>query len=80
MRKLTLCRFTVALALLLALFPTESTYSQSTNSGDIRGTVTDSSGAVIPGATVTVLNTNTGVSKDYLTDQAGLYDTSSIVT
>ncbi len=80
MRKLTLCRFTVALALLLALFPAESTYSQSTNSGDIRGTVTDSSGAVIPGATVTVLNTNTGVSKDYLTDQAGLYDTSSIVT
>src|ERR1700733_10089968 len=80
MRKLTLCRFTVVLALLLALSPTESNYAQSTNSGDIRGTVTDSSGAVISGATVTALNTNTGVSKDYITDQAGLYDTSSIVT
>src|SRR3984885_6892076 len=80
MRKLTLCRFTVVLALLLALSPTESNYAQSTNSGDIRGTVTDSSGAVISGATVTALNTNTGISKDYITDQAGLYDTSSIVT
>ena len=28
--------------------------AQNTNSGDIRGTVTDTSGAVIPGATVTV--------------------------
>src|ERR1700733_1986361 len=80
MRKLTLCRFTVVLALLLALSPTESNYAQSTNSGDIRGTVTDSSGAVISSDSVTALNTNTGVSKDYITDQAGLYDTSSIVT
>ncbi len=42
--------------------------------------ITDTSGAVIPGATITVLNTNTGVSKDYSSDQAGLNDTSSIVT
>jgi hypothetical protein len=27
-------------------------YAQSTNSGDIRGTVTDSTGALLPGATV----------------------------
>jgi hypothetical protein len=52
---------------------------QSTNSGDLRGTVTDSSGAVVPGATVTVLNIDTGVSKDYSTNQDGLYDTSSVV-
>ncbi|MGB0125233.1 MAG: carboxypeptidase-like regulatory domain-containing protein, partial [Silvibacterium sp.] len=54
-------------------------FAQSTNSGDIRGTVTDTSGAVIPGVKVTVLNVNTGVSKDYSTDDAGVYDTSSIV-
>lgn len=53
--------------------------AQSTNSGDIRGTVTDSSGAVVPGTKVTVLNTGTQVSKDYFTDSAGVYDTSSIV-
>jgi len=54
--------------------------AQSTNSGDIRGSVTDSSGALVPDVTVTVLNVETGVSKDYTTNQDGLYDTSSIVT
>ena len=52
---------------------------QATNSGDIRGTVTDSAGAVIPDTTVTTLNVNTGVSKSFVTNGAGLYDTSSIV-
>jgi Carboxypeptidase regulatory-like domain len=53
---------------------------QSVNSGDIRGTVTDATGALIPGVTVTVLNVDTGVSRDYVTNQDGVYDTSSIVT
>jgi hypothetical protein len=54
-------------------------FAQSTNSGDIRGSVTDATGALIPGVTVTVLNVDTGVSKDYPTNQDGLYDTSSIL-
>jgi len=54
-------------------------FGQSMNAGDIRGTITDPSGALVPGVTVTVLNVNTGVSKDYVTNQDGLYDTSSIV-
>jgi hypothetical protein len=53
--------------------------AQSVASGDIRGTVTDPTGAVIPGATVTVLDVDTGVSKDFVTDQDGVFDTSSIV-
>ena len=53
--------------------------AQNTNSGDIRGTVTDSTGALIPGVTVTTLDIDTGVAKSYVTDQAGLYDTSSIL-
>ncbi len=56
-----------------------NSYAQSTNSGDIRGTVTDVSGALVPDVTVTVLNVNTGVSKDYTTNHDGLYDTNSIV-
>jgi len=56
-----------------------SAYAQSTNSGDIRGTVTDSTGALLPGVTVTVTNNNTGVTKTLVTNDAGLYDTSSIV-
>jgi hypothetical protein len=55
-------------------------YAQSTNAGDIRGTVTDPSGALLPGVAVTVLNVDTGVSKDYVTNRDGLYDTSSVVT
>src|SRR5665811_1318645 len=55
-------------------------FAQSTNSGDIHGSVTDSTGALIPGVKITVLNIETGVSKDYTTNQDGLYDTSSIVT
>ncbi|HEY4764965.1 MAG TPA: TonB-dependent receptor [Candidatus Sulfotelmatobacter sp.] len=54
-------------------------FSQSTNSGDIRGTVTDPSGAVVPGVTVTVLNLDTGTTKDLVSNSDGLYDTASIL-
>ena len=52
--------------------------AQSTNSGDIRGTVTDASGGVIAGAKVIVVNVQTGVQKTLVTNDDGLYDTSSI--
>src|SRR5713226_2728543 len=65
---------------LLLILGSGACFGQSTNSGDIRGTVTDASGALIPGVTVTVVNVDTGVSKTYTTNQAGLYDTDSIVT
>jgi len=54
-------------------------FAQSTNSGDVRGTVTDPTGAVIPGVTVTVTDVDKGVTHTFTTDEAGLYDTSSIV-
>jgi Carboxypeptidase regulatory-like domain/TonB dependent receptor len=54
-------------------------FGQNTNSGDISGIVTDSTGAAVPGAAVTVLNIATGVSKDYVTNDSGVYDTGSIV-
>jgi len=54
-------------------------YAQSTNSGDIRGTVTDQSGAVIPGVTVTVQDVDKQVTRTFTTDGAGLFDTGSIV-
>jgi hypothetical protein len=64
---------------ILTLWVTQIGHTQSINSGDIRGSVTDATGALISGVTVTVLNVNTGVSKDYVTNHAGLYDTSSIL-
>jgi hypothetical protein len=53
--------------------------AQSTNSGDIRGVVTDAQGSVVAGVAVTVLDVNTGVSHSYTTNREGLYDTSSIL-
>jgi hypothetical protein len=67
------------LALLLCTSFLPAAWTQSTNAGDLSGIVTDNTGASIPGATVTVLNIDTGVSKDYVTNAAGVYDTSSIV-
>lgn len=67
------------LPLLLVVMGSGAGFAQSMNAGDIRGTVTDPSGAVIPGATVTVVNIDTGVSKTFTTNAVGLYDTSSIV-
>src|SRR5579859_3229374 len=65
--------------LLLVICGTGIGVAQSTGSGDIRGTVTDSTGSLIPGVTVTVVNVDTGVSKSFTTNQNGLFDTSSIV-
>ncbi len=65
---------------LLLVLGSAACFGQSTNAGDIRGSVTDPSGALIPGVTVTVTNVDTGISKDFTTNDAGLYDTDSIVT
>src|SRR5258708_2141024 len=54
--------------------------SQSRSTGEIRGTATDSSGAVLPGVTVTVLNIDTGVTATFVTNGDGLYDTVSTPT
>lgn len=70
---------TMTLAVVLWAGTTTSVFAQSTNAGDISGVVTDGTGAAVPGATVTVLNVNTGVSKDLTTNDSGVYDTSSIV-
>lgn len=43
------------------------------NRGTLTGTVSDSSGAVIPGAQVTVLNTATGAKNQIATTEAGTY-------
>ena len=42
-------------------------------SGDITGTVTDSSGAVLPKVTVSVVDTQTGLKRTVITDSTGQY-------
>ena len=45
----------------------------SVNGGSIQGTITDSTNAVVPNASVTVTNADTGFTKILTTDSAGLY-------
>lgn len=54
-------------------------FAQNTNAGEIRGTVIDSSGAVVPDARVAVLNADTGVTTTLITNSSGIYDAVSIV-
>jgi hypothetical protein len=70
----------VALIAFVLMCTGSTLWGQNSNSADIRGTVTDSSGAVLPDVTVTVLNLEKGVSEEYHTNSAGLFDTGSIVT
>src|SRR5438132_1365260 len=46
--------------------------------GRITGTVTDQSGAAVPGATVTLKNTDTGVSRTTLSQENGKYEALSL--
>ena len=70
----------LGLVALLLVAGSRPTHAQSVNAGDIRGTVTDPTGAVIPQVKVTAVNVATGVERVVYTDSAGVYDTSSIVT
>jgi hypothetical protein len=57
---------------LLALAAPALAQSQAAN-GAIEGTVSDSSGGVLPGVTVTITNVNTGLERSVVTNDKGLY-------
>ncbi|MBX5478108.1 MAG: carboxypeptidase regulatory-like domain-containing protein [Pyrinomonas methylaliphatogenes] len=62
--------------LLLALSPAPN--AQMTSVGRISGTVRDSSGAVIPGATITVINVATNLKRTTTTDEDGFYTVTNL--
>lgn len=63
-----------ALGVLACVLLTSSLIGQNANTGEIRGRVTDASGAVIPRAAVSVRNVETGVVIRTTTNQSGRYD------
>lgn len=65
-------RFNVAAAFAVLVLGVCSLLGQTF--GEINGTVADSSGAVIAGASVTVTNNATGVSRSVETNEAGAYN------
>src|SRR5437868_2254682 len=71
----TFVRWMLALCFLLGI--AALTFAQSRNTGEIRGTVTDASGAALPNAVVTLTNLETGEVKTFTTNGQGIYDTVS---
>jgi hypothetical protein len=61
-----------AASALVAVAAPGALYAQS-NSGSIQGTVTDSTGAMLPGASVTLGNPVSGYSRSVVTDSTGRY-------
>ncbi len=61
-------------AALMSVVLAAPAYAQSTaTNGSIEGIVVDSSGAVLPGVTVTITNTDTGAERTSVTNEKGLY-------
>ena len=71
-------RSTALLGLVLIILAAAAVAGQAVF-GAISGTVTDSSGGVLPGAIVTVTNVNTGVTKTVTTNEAGVYNATNLV-
>src|SRR3989442_10216656 len=66
--------FTCVICLALLFCVSAAVFGQGTDLGTIRGTVTDSTGAVIPGATVTVTDALTNTVRETKTNSQGNYE------
>lgn len=76
MEKRSRIRFAAQAILAIALFvlwTPSLARAQSAGQGSLQGTVTDSSGAVVPNATVNAVNTATGISNTRTSTSAGYY-------
>ncbi len=62
----------------IACFAPGRAWSQNANSGEFKGSVMDSSGAVIPEVAVSILNVDTGVKTPTTTNSSGIYDVPSV--
>src|SRR5579859_149888 len=60
------------------LFVSSLSAQTAGNSGTITGTVTDATGAVVPGASVSVVNAVSGLSRTTTTDSAGKFQLPNI--
>ena len=69
----TILKSWMAVALAATLFLLPSSATAQALYGSMTGTVTDDSGAAIPGVTVTVTNEGTGLQFDTVTDETGTY-------
>jgi outer membrane receptor protein involved in Fe transport len=64
--------------LLVAGLTATFAFGQNANTGEIKGTAMDSSGAVVSGVTVTITNVQTGVNTVVTTNADGIYDVPAV--
>src|SRR6266704_56391 len=74
-RRMTSCLFRTIVVVLLFSFA----LSAQGNFGRILGSVKDSTGAVIPGATVSIIDKDRGLARTLTTDEAGLYNAPNLI-
>src|SRR5690606_9201031 len=72
------CVVGITVSTLLGLLSIGFLMSQARDTASVFGVVTDSTGGVIPGATVTLTNINTAVERTALTGDTGGYAFSSV--
>src|ERR1700678_3861437 len=65
--------FTFVLAMAVCLLASTATFAQSSTTGEISGTVTDPSGAVLPNVTVTLKSSDKGNTQAGTTNAQGAY-------
>jgi hypothetical protein len=65
--------FAVILATLISLAAVQNLSGQTAGTASVQGTVSDPTGASVPGAQVTLTNTETSTSRTTITDGSGLY-------
>jgi hypothetical protein len=70
----------IPLAFVLLVLALPAPLAAQAVTGTILGTVTDATGSVLPGATVTVTNTGTGLTRVAVTDAVGEYTLPSLPT
>ena len=72
-------RLLIVVAGLLCLVLSAYTFGQTSNA-TLGGTVSDSTGALIPGVAITATNIATGIVNTVLTNEAGAYQFASLQT
>src|SRR5262252_9443165 len=63
----------ISTLIIMVFFVGIGAFGQNANTGEIKGTVTDNSGAVLTDVKVTITNVQTGVSVAVATNAAGIY-------
>src|ERR1700679_1152515 len=72
-------RFFSIVAVLLAVVTLSFGQAISVNGGSIQGTITDSTGASVPKATITITGSDTGIVRTTVTDSAGFYSVGPLI-